>query len=243
MRRIRTQINTDLNRCSRIIIILLLPLMLFAESKSVPYQKEKEAALASVDKHAGELTQKSDQIWAFAETALRETKSSKLLADYAEEQGFTVERGVAGLPTAFVATYGEGRPVIGIFGEYDALPGLSQKAAPVKEPLEAEAAGHGCGHNLLGVGSFGAAMAIKELMAAGKIKGTIHYYGTPAEEAVGGKLYMAREGLFKDLEVCVAWHPAREIVADTKSSQAIVDFIVEFEGKASHAARDPWNGR
>jgi aminobenzoyl-glutamate utilization protein B len=113
----------------------------------------------------------------------------------------------------------------------------------VKEPLETGAAGHGCGHNLFGAASLGAATAIKELIAAGKLKGTIRFYGTPAEEAVGGKVYMARDGLFNDLDVCLAWHPDDHTHADTQSSQAIVTFVVEFKGKAAHAAADPWNGR
>src|SRR6185503_15827830 len=164
-------------------------------------------AVASIEKHKDELTNLSDQIWAFAETALRETRSSKALADYAEKQGFEVKRGVAGMPTAFIATYGQGRPLIGVLGEFDALPGISQKASPVKEALEAGAPGHGCGHNLFGAASLGAALAIKELIQAGRLKGTIRFYGTPAEEDVGGKVYMAREGLFSDLDVCLAWHP------------------------------------
>ena len=205
--------------------------------------KKKEEAAASIEKHKAELIRLSDQIWAFAETALREHKSSKALADYAEQQGFKVERGVAGMPTAFIASYGQGQPIIGILGEFDALPGISQKASPVKEPLEAGAPGHGCGHNLFGVASLGAAVAIKELMAAGKLRGTIRFYGTPAEESVYGKVYLARDGFFKDLDVCLAWHPATETRADVDSTQALVDFIVEFKGKAAHAAFDPWNGR
>lgn len=205
--------------------------------------KKKQEAVASIEKHRAELIALSDQIWGYAETALRETRSSKVLADYAEQQGFEVKRGVAGLPTAFVASYGQGRPIIGILGEFDALPGISQKAQSVKEPLETGAAGHGCGHNLFGAASLGAATAIKELIAAGKLKGTIRFYGTPAEEAVGGKVYMARDGLFNDLDVCLAWHPDDHTHADTQSSQAIVTFVVEFKGKAAHAAADPWNGR
>ena len=205
--------------------------------------KKKEEAVGSIEKHKAELINLSDQIWAFAETALRETKSAKVLADYAEQNGFKVERGVSGMPTAFIATYGKGKPIIGILGEYDALPGISQKASTVKEALELGAAGHGCGHNLFGAASLGAALAIKELIAAGKLKGTIRFYGTPAEESVGGKIYMARDGLFNDLDVCLAWHPDSETRADTQSSQAMIDFIVEFQGKAAHAAYDPWNGR
>jgi aminobenzoyl-glutamate utilization protein B len=220
-------------------LFLLFSSVAFAGSDS----KKKSETVASIEKHKTELISLSDQIWAFAETALRETKSSKLLADYAEQQGFKVERGVAGMPTAFVATYGEGKPIIGILGEFDALPGISQKASPLKEPYEPGAAGHGCGHNLFGAGSLGAAVVIKELMAAGKLKGTIRFYGTPAEESVGGKIYMARDGLFNDLDVCLAWHPEDQTRADVQSSQALVDFIVEFYGKAAHAAFDPWNGR
>jgi aminobenzoyl-glutamate utilization protein B len=205
--------------------------------------QKKEAAIAVIEKHRAALIRMSDQIWQYAETALREHRSAKLLADYAEQQGFRVERGVAGMPTAFIASYGEGRPIIGILGEYDALPGLSQKASPVKEALEPGAAGHGCGHNLFGPASLGAALAIKELIAAGQLQGTIRFYGTPAEEAVGGKAYMARDGLFNDLDVALAWHPADETRADTESSQAVIDMAVEFFGKAAHAAYDPWNAR
>ena len=219
------------------LIVLISPLVALGNEI-----KKKEAA-ASVESHKAELINLSDQIWAFAETALRETRSSKVLADYAEKQGFQVKRGVAGMPTAFVASYGQGRPIIGILGEYDALPGISQKAQPVKEALEAGSPGHGCGHNLFGAASLGAAVAIKELIAGGKLKGTIRFYGTPAEEAIGGKIFMARDGLFKDLDVCLAWHPDDKIRADVDSTQAIVDFIVEFKGKAAHAAADPWNGR
>jgi len=205
--------------------------------------QNKQSVIASVDKHQAELTNLSDQVWAFAETALKEHKSSKVLADYAEAQGFKVTRGVANLPTAFIAEYGSGKPVIGIMGEFDALPGISQKAQPTRDPLVEGGAGHGCGHNLFGAGSLGAAVAVKELMQAGKLKGTLRFYGTPAEESVGGKIYMAREGLFNDLDVCLDWHPDVEIAASTQSSQAMVDFIVEFKGKAAHAAGDPWNGR
>ena len=165
------------------------------------------------------------------------------MADYAEAQGFKVTRAVAAMPTAFIAEYGSGKPIIGILGEYDALPGISQKAQTTQESLVEGAAGHGCGHNLFGAGSMGAAVAIKELIQQGKLKGTIRFYGTPAEEAVGGKIYMVRDGLFNDLDVCLDWHPDRVVAANTQSSQAIIDFNVEFFGKAAHSASDPWNGR
>jgi aminobenzoyl-glutamate utilization protein B len=203
----------------------------------------KEYVIQSVNKHQADLISISDKVWAYAETALKEYKSSKELADYAEAQGFRVKRGVSQMPTAFTAEFGSGKPIIGIMGEYDALPGISQKATPTKEALNTGEPGHGCGHNLFGAGSLGAAVAIKELIQQGKLKGTIRFYGTPAEEAVGGKIYMARDGLFDDLDICFDWHPDTEINANVQSSQAMVDFVVEFKGKAAHAAADPWNGR
>jgi aminobenzoyl-glutamate utilization protein B len=147
------------------------------------------------------------------------------------------------MPTAFVASYGSGRPIIGILGEYDALPGISQRAQPTQEPFEEGAAGHGCGHNLFGAASLSAALAIKELISDGELHGTVRFYGTPAEEAIGGKLYMLRAGLFDDLDVVLAWHPDDKTRADTDSSQAMVDVAVEFTGKTAHGATDPWNGR
>jgi aminobenzoyl-glutamate utilization protein B len=203
----------------------------------------KQAAVNAIDRRAADLAGLSDRIWAYAEIALREHRSAAALADYAEQQGFEVKRGVAGLPTAFTATYGEGRPVIGVMGEYDALPGLSQQALPEKTPLEEGAAGHGCGHNLFGAASLGAAIAIKEQIAAGRLKGTVVFFGTPAEEDVGGKTYMVREGLFRDVDAVLAWHPSDETQADLTSSQAMVDLAVEFRGKSAHAAYDPWNAR
>ena len=199
--------------------------------------------VASIDNHEKELIGLSDKIWGFAETALKELESSKLLADYAEAKGFKVTRGVAGMPSAFIAEYGSGKPIVGIMGEYDALPGLSQKAIPTRDPLVAEGAGHGCGHNMFGAASLGAALSIKELIASGKLKGTIRFYGTPAEEDVGGKIYMARDGLFNDLDVCFDWHPDYEIKSNIQSSQAMVSYLVEFKGQSAHAASDPWNGR
>jgi aminobenzoyl-glutamate utilization protein B len=203
----------------------------------------KRSVVASIDQHSGELIEMSDRIWAFAETALREHRSAELLAAYAEQRGFRVERGLAGMPTAFLASFGEGRPIIAIMGEYDALPGLSQNATAEKSPLVEGAPGHACGHNLFGAGSLGAALAIKEQIEAGKLKGTIRFYGTPAEEAVGGKTYMARDGVFNDVDVMLAWHPGDKTVADVVTTQAMVDVMVEFKGRSAHAAYDPWNGR
>ena len=203
----------------------------------------KREAVVLVERRARELIGLSDSVWSFAETALRETRSAALLAGYAERAGFRVTRGVGGMPTAFTAEYGSGRPIIGIMGEYDALPGLSQKAETEKVPLLAGAAGHGCGHNLFGAASLGAALAVKDLIEQKKLTGTVRFYGTPAEESVGGKVYLARDGAFKDVDVMLVWHPGDRTVADNGSSQAIVDFVVEFRGRTAHAAADPWNAR
>ena len=236
-----------MSRCISTRVQLVLPPILVCVLAMVPAQAAesaaKEAAVQSVEKHADELVDLSDRIWAWAETALEEYESADALADYAEQQGFEVERGIAGMPTAFVASYGTGRPIIAVMGEYDALPGISQKAVTEKTPLEEGAAGHGCGHNMFGAASIGAAVAIKEQIAAGALDGTVRFYGTPAEEAVGGKTYMARDGVFDDVDVMLAWHPGDITRADTTSSQAMVDLIVEFEGRTAHAASDPWNGR
>jgi len=224
-------------------LVLLAVAPLGVGAAEVPHVAKKEAALQGIESRRSDLVDLADRIWRWAETALRETRSADALASYASAQGLRVRRGVADLPTAFVAEYGSGRPLIGVLGEYDALPGLSQKAEAAPEPLEPGGAGHGCGHNLFGPASLGAALAIKELIAAGQLRGTIRFYGTPAEEDVGGKIYMARAGLFSDLDVALLWHPDTETIADPKSSRAMVDLLVEFKGRSAHAALDPWNGR
>jgi aminobenzoyl-glutamate utilization protein B len=223
------------------LLLFLLP-ALFASAQKQKLPKEKLDILNSIEARKDELIKLSDQIWLFAETALSETKSSSLLAEYAEKNGFQVARSVAEMPTAFIASYGSGKPIIGILGEFDALPGLSQKAQPIKESLKNGSPGHGCGHNLLGVAGLGTAIAIKDLISKGILKGTIRYYGTPAEETIGGKIYMARAGLFNDLDICLDWHPEAKIESGSQSTQALIDFTVHFKGKAAHAAFDPWNG-
>ncbi len=203
----------------------------------------KKEVIASVEIQKEELITVSDKIWAAAEIAFQEKVSAETLIAYAKANGFNVEEGVADTPTAFIASYGSGKPVIGILGEFDALPGISQKAVPEKTPLVQGAAGHGCGHNLFGTASLGAAVAIKNLIAEGKLKGTVKFFGTPAEEKYFGKLWMARAGLFDDLDACLDWHPADHTEADVQSSLALVDFKVEFFGQTAHASADPWNGR
>lgn len=228
-------------------ISLLIPLFLvfltfsntFSQGK-IP--KDKRQLIDIVEGKKERLIEISDNIWEAAETSLEEFKSAKYLSDYAEENGFRVERGVAGMPTAFIAEYGSGKPIIGIMGEYDANAGISQKKQPTKEPLVKGAAGHGCGHNIFGTASLGAAIAIKEMIESGQISGTVRFYGTPAEETIFGKVWMVREGLFDDLDLCMDWHPSSEIAASTQSSKALVDFRLKFYGNAAHASGDPWNG-
>ncbi len=224
----------------------LLWVLAFAITYNSQAQKmsaSKAAAIKDIEGRTTELTTISDKIWAAEEIAFQETISADLLADYAEANGFTVERGVAGIPTAFIATYGSGSPVIGILGEFDALPGLSQNTVPYKSPLHDGKPGHGCGHNLFGTASLGAAVAVKDLMDQGKLKGTIKFFGTPAEEKFFGKVWMAKAGLFDDLDVCLDWHPGAETQTAVQSGLALVDFTVEFSGQAAHASGDPWNGR
>ena len=224
-------------------ILFLLATIIGTSISAQDLSENKRHILKSVEKHEAKLIEISDAIWASAEIAFEENQSSDLLADYAEENGFKVDRGVAGKPTAFVATYGSGKPVISVLGEFDALPGISQKAVPTKSPLKIGAAGHGCGHNLFGAASLGSAIAVKELIENGNIEGTIKFLGTPAEEKFFGKLWMAEAGLWDDVDVNMSWHPAAEMKADVQSSLALVDFIVEFYGQAAHASADPWNGR
>ena len=226
-----------------IVLVAIALLSCTQLSSAQRLNKHKKEVIASVEKHESALIAISDSIWALAETAFEEHQSSRILSDYAEQQGFSVERGVAGMPTAFVATYGSGSPVISVLGEFDALPGISQKASPTKEALQEGAAGHGCGHNLFGAASLGAAIAVKELIGSGKLKGTVKFMGTPSEEKFFGKIWMVREGIWDDVDVNLSWHPAAQTEADVQSSLALVDFKVEFFGQTAHASADPWNGR
>ena len=203
----------------------------------------KQAVQSSVDQHAAKMIETSDAIWEAAETSLEEFKSSQYLKDMAVANGFTLTENIAGISTAFMAKYGSGSPVIGILGEFDANAGISQKRQPTREARIPGGAGHGCGHNLFGTASLGAAIAIKEQIEKGNIKGTVIFYGTPAEETIFAKVWMARAGVFDQLDVCMDWHPGDTNEAGTQSSKALVDFRVKFYGSSSHASSDPWNGR
>ena len=224
-----------------ITILLLVFSFLSAQSQSV--NKLKKQLVNSIDMKTSDLTSLSDKIWEAAEVAFREDKSAEYLIEYAEANGLIVEKGIAGMPTAFTATYGEGKPVIGIIGEFDALPGLSQDTVPHRHELIEGGAGHGCGHNLFGTASLGAAIAIKELIEKGELQGTVKFFGTPAEEKFFGKLWMIRDGVFDDVDICMDWHPADKTEANVQPSLALVDFMVEFTGQTAHASVDPWNAR
>ena len=204
---------------------------------------EKEHAFNWIENNKKRIIEISDKIWEFAELGLIEFKSSALLADELEKNGFKVERGIADMPTAFTATWGEGTPIIGIMGEYDALPGLSQKKVPHQEPLEPGKPGHGCGHNIHGASGMAAAIAVKNAMEKYGLKGTIRFYGCPAEENFSGKVYMVRDGLFNDVDAVISHHPSTMNAVTLVSSLAVNSAKFHFYGKASHAGASPEHGR
>jgi aminobenzoyl-glutamate utilization protein B len=199
--------------------------------------------LAALDASAERYAGVAKQIWGFAEVGYMEEKSSALLQSELKNAGFTVKAGVAGEPTAFIAEYGSGKPVIAILGEFDALPGLSQDAVPERKPIRAGAPGHGCGHHLFGAASTAAAISVKEWMIANKVKGTIRMIGTPAEEGGSGKVYMVRDGVFNDVDAVIAWHPGDENAATGERTMANITGKFRFHGISSHAAAAPERGR
>jgi len=204
---------------------------------------DKKQIEATVDANAATYKSVSKQIWDDAELGYHEEKSSKLLQDHLREAGFTVRAGVADEPTGFIASYGQGKPVIAILGEFDALPGLSQKTIPTRDPVVSGAPGHGCGHNLLGSGAALAAVAVKDYMIKNHVAGTLRYYGTPAEEGGSGKVYMVRDGLFKDVDVVLHWHPADRNAVNNGGLLAVTSAKFTFHGIAAHAAMAPDRGR
>ena len=183
------------------------------------------------------------QIWDWAELGYQEKNSSNLLAQTLEEEGFTLQRGLAGIPTSFIAEYGSGSPVIAVLAEFDALPGISQKAIPTKEPVIEGGSGHACGHHLFGTASTAAGIEVKNWLVKNKMNGTIRVYGTPAEEGGAGKVYMVRAGLFDDVDVALHWHPGSQNAANPGSSLANKSAKFRFYGEASHAAASPERGR
>ncbi|MWV65621.1 amidohydrolase [Halorubrum sp. JWXQ-INN 858] len=200
-------------------------------------------AAETVESNRERLYDLSRRIWETPELGLHEHDSAAVLIEALREAGFAVETGVGGMPTAFVATYGEGDPTIGLLGEYDALPGLSQSVSAERDPIEAGGPGHGCGHNLFGVAVFGAALAVRDAIDAGGIEGTVRYYGCPAEETLVGKTYMARAGVFDDLDAALTWHPGDLNTPRIGSSNALDSIEFTFHGESAHAGGSPDSGR
>ena len=205
---------------------------------------EKQAAVAAIDAKADLIRQVADQIWSYAELSLQEEQSAALYCRVLEQEGFRVERGICGIPTAFSASYGTGRPYIGILAEYDALSGLSQVGGSVqREEVVAGGCGHGCGHNLLGAGAMAAALGVKSWLEATGKPGTVTLYGCPGEEGGAAKAFMARDGLWYNLDAALTWHPedCNEVV--TGSTNSCIQVQYQFQGIAAHAAGDPDRGR
>lgn len=208
-----------------------------------PIDQQKTATIQFLEGSYAADKRTALQIWDYAELGYKETKSAALHVQNLKNAGFTVETDVAGIPTAFVASYGTGSPVIGILAEYDALPGLAQEAVAEKKSIEGKAGGHGCGHHLFGTASVSAGIAIKKLIEEKKFTGTIKVYGCPAEEGGSGKVYMVREGLFKNVDAVIHWHPDDENKVYMTSFIANKSAKFKFYGISSHAAMSPENGR
>jgi aminobenzoyl-glutamate utilization protein B len=202
-----------------------------------------EIAVQFLDDRSETLSALAADIWRHPEAGFKEVYASDLLGRAFEDAGFRLRKPVAGIPTAFVAEFGEGTPVIGVLGEYDALPGLSQKMSAVREPFVDGGPGHGCGHNLLGVGGFGAALAAKAAMESVGQKGTVRYFGCPAEETLMGKVFMARDGVFDGLDAALTWHPMYANTVWAAASAALNSFRLSFHGRSAHAAGAPEAGR
>ena len=183
------------------------------------------------------------QLHGFAEPGYQEYRSSALLAGFLEENGFAVEQGVAGIPTAFVATYGSGHPIIGVMAEYDALPGLSQDTVAFRKPIEGQAYGHGCGHNLIGTAAAASGVSIARFLAESGVEGTVKVFGCPAEEGGGGKAYMTMAGCFDGCDAVFDWHPATVNEVPLSSGKANIGVKFSFHGAAAHASSAPWKGR
>lgn len=235
----------------RISLMASAALLLFALStaaqkkKAAPAPEEgmKAAAVQNLQNAYDQYKNIALQIWNHAELGYKEVKSSALLQETLKKEGFAVEAGVAEIPTAFVATYGSGQPVIGILAEFDALPGLAQEAVPEKKSIAGKAGGHGCGHHLFGTASVAAGIEIKKLIEQKKFTGTIKVFGCPAEEGGSGKVYMVRAGLFNNVDAVVHWHPGNENGVTMTSALANSSAKFRFYGLSAHAAASPENGR
>lgn len=197
-----------------------------------------------IEQNKDTLVDVSNQVWRFAETGFQEKKSAQLLVQTLKNEGFTVEEGVAEIDTAFIGSYGSGKPVIAFLGEFDALSGLSQEGGQVNyAPVEKKGNGHGCGHNLLGTGSLAAALAVRDYLKENELSGTVRYYGCPGEEIGGGKTFMVREGLFDDVDFALTWHPGSRNEIMSMASLACYEVYFKFKGASAHAAGSPHLGR
>ena len=203
----------------------------------------KKTAWKWIEDNKQEFIEVADKVWHYAELGLVETKSSKLIAEVLERHGFDVQLGVAGMPTAIYATWGKGEPTIGFQGEYDSLPGISNKVKPEKDPLVPGAPGHGCGHNVHGATALACAVALRHVMEEAGLPGTLKFYGTPAEENYGGKVFMVRDGLYDGLSACLSHHPGSMNAARLSSSNAVNGVKFIYRGKTAHAAGNPEMGR
>ena len=203
----------------------------------------KDVVFGAIEDDRQRLTETCDALWETPELGLHERESSRTLIAVLEGEGFDVETGIGGMPTAFVAEYGSGEPVIGILGEYDALPGLSQTVSAEREPVKPGGPGHGCGHNLFGTAGVWGAIGVKEAIDADEVTGTVRFYGCPAEETLVGKVFMARDGAFDDLDAAVTWHPSDLSRPQLGSSLALDSLQFRFEGTAAHAGGSPESGR
>ena len=209
-------------------------------------RNNEERYFRTIDEREDALIALSREIWEYAEPGLKEVKSAKAIAEFLEKEGFRVQRGVGTIPTAICAEYGSGHPVVAFLGEYDALPRLNQVVTDHKElkyPEDPERSGHGCGHNNLGVGAVGAAIMLKEAIAAGEVKGTVRFYGCPAEETLVGKVFMVRDGAFKDVDCAMTWHSHAYNGAWGACYTCMNSVKFHFHGKAAHAAGHPFDGR
>lgn len=222
--------------------LLSIPFLSLCCTLSLSAQMSEKEVLSQLDEKKEMYGDIAGEIWSLAEMGYLEKESSSLLQETLKDAGFKIRSGVAGIPTAFVAEYGEEGPVIAVLGEYDALPGLSQKAKPVKESAGGEA-GHACGHHLFGTASAAAAIAVKDWLKANDMKGRIRFYGTPAEEGGSGKVYMTRAGLFDDVDVALHWHPGDRNEASAGAALANKSAKFRFHGVSAHAAGAPEKGR
>ncbi|MGF1544711.1 MAG: amidohydrolase [Parvularculaceae bacterium] len=227
--------------------VVTLALVFAAPAFANHHEKEKNPAAAATDGEDDDgyarTARVARELWKYAEVGYQETKSSALLKNELKDEGFTVEEGVADIPTAFVASYGSGEPIIAILAEYDALPGINQDAKPDRSPIPGKKAGHACGHNLFAAGSLGAAIRVRDWLAESGKPGTVRLYGTPAEEGGSGKVYMVRAGLFDDVDIALHWHADDENSAQARTSLANRSAKFRFTGVSAHAAGAPDKAR